>query len=84
MKRNQEAVKDARQSKKASVGRIIEEKYQEERMARVIPLVAKTEAQKEALKAFTEKQLVVLRSSNRYPRFVVMIFNYRDIFQYMQ
>lgn len=63
MKRNQESVKESRQTKKASVGRIIEEKYQEERMARVIPLKAKNEAQKEALKAFTEKQLVVLSGS---------------------
>lgn len=60
MKRNQDSVRETKQAKKATVGRIIEEKFQEERMARVIPLVAKTEAQKQALKAFTEKQLVVL------------------------
>ena len=62
-KRNQEAVKDSRQMKKGAAGRCIEEKFQEERMARVIPLQAKSEAQKEALKAFTEKQLVILSGS---------------------
>lgn len=60
MKRNQDVVRDNRQAKKSSVGRVIEPKFDEERQARVLPLVAKSDAQRDALKAFTEKQLVVL------------------------
>lgn len=60
MKRNQDVVREGRHAKKAQVGRVIEEKFEEERQARVLPLVAKSDAQKDALKAFTEKQLVIL------------------------
>jgi phosphate starvation-inducible PhoH-like protein len=64
MKRNQESVKLARQEKKEGKGmRVVKEGFQEERTRAVIPLVAKSEAQKLALKAFTEKQLVVLSGS---------------------
>lgn len=59
-KRNQDSVREARQQKHAEKGREIKEKFVEERAVRVLPLVAKSEAQKQALKAFTEKQLVIL------------------------
>ncbi len=63
MKRNQEVVRVAKQERKADKGRVIGTKFEEERQRRVIPLMAKSEAQKQALKAFTEKQLVVLSGS---------------------
>lgn len=43
--------------------RVIKPKFVEERQSRVVPLAAKTESQKKALKAFTEKQLVILSGS---------------------
>lgn len=60
MKQNQQVVVEKRRAKKAETGRVIKEKFEEERVAKVLPLMAKSEAQKEALKAFTEKQLVIL------------------------
>ena len=60
-KRNQAAVREARNSKKEETGRVIEGKFEESR--RIIPLVAKNDAQRKALKAFEEKQLVVLSGS---------------------
>lgn len=63
MKRNQEAVKSARQERHAEKGREIKDKFIEERTVRVLPLVAKNEAQKKALRAFAEKQLIVLSGS---------------------
>lgn len=62
-KRNQDTVRDARQQKHAEKGREIKEKFIEERTVRVLPLLAKNEAQKKALKAFAEKQLIVLSGS---------------------
>ena len=62
-KRNNETVVSERRDRKAQQGRVIKEKFEEERSARVVPLQAKSEAQREALKAFTEKQLVVLSGS---------------------
>lgn len=63
IKRNQKTVVEDRRSRKAEHGRVIDEKFQEERQARVIPLLPKNEAQKKALKAFTEKQLILLSGS---------------------
>ena len=60
-KRNQAAVREARNTKKEETGRVIEGKFEESR--RIIPLVAKNDAQRRALKAFEEKQLVVLSGS---------------------
>ena len=60
-KRNQAAVREARNTKKEETGRIIHEKFEEGR--KVIPLTAKNESQRQALKAFEEKQLVVLSGS---------------------
>lgn len=57
-KRNNRQVVEDRRVKKAETGRVIQEKFEEGR--KIIPLVAKNESQKEALRAFTEKQLVVL------------------------
>lgn len=62
-KRNQQQVVEERWTKKADKGRTINPKFEEERAVRVLPLMAKSEAQKLALKAFTEKQLVVLSGS---------------------
>lgn len=62
-KRNNESVVTERRDRKAQQGRVIKEKFEEERSARVVPLQAKSEAQRDALKAFTEKQLVVLSGS---------------------
>jgi len=59
-KRNQRQVVDDRWTKKADRGREINPKFEEERAVRVLPLQAKSDAQRDALKAFTEKQLVVL------------------------
>ena len=63
MKQNQEVIRENKQAKKREAGRIIKDKFEEERKARVIPLVAKNEPQKKALKAFVEKQLIVLSGS---------------------
>ena len=63
MKRNQKQVVEDRWEKKEEKGRVIKDKFEEERAVRVLPLVAKNEAQKKALKAFAEKQLVVLSGS---------------------
>lgn len=63
MKRSAKQVVDDRWTKKEETGRVIKEKFEEERAARVLPLVAKNEAQKKALKAFGEKQLIVLSGS---------------------
>lgn len=62
-KRNQRQVVEDRWDKKSEKGRVIHEKFEEERAVRVLPLVAKSEAQKKALHAFTEKQLVILSGS---------------------
>ena len=50
MKQNQEVIRENKQAKKREAGRIIKDKFEEERKARVIPLVAKNEPQKKALK----------------------------------
>lgn len=62
-KRNQGQVVDNRWEKKADKGRVVSPKFEGERRAKVPPLIAKNEPQKEALKAFGEKQLVVLSGS---------------------
>lgn len=61
-KRNRQAVQQARQEKKEAVGRVVKEKFEETR--KIIPLKAKNESQRQALKAFEEKQLVVLSGSS--------------------
>lgn len=60
-KQNRATVREARNAKKEETGRVIEGKFEESR--RIIPLVAKNDAQRKALKAFEEKQLVVLSGS---------------------
>lgn len=62
-KRNQQQVVEDRWNKKVEKGRTINPKFEEERAVKVLPLVAKNEAQKKALKAFAEKQLIVLSGS---------------------
>ena len=62
-KRNQQKVVENRWEKKAETGRVVNEKFVEERTVKVIALQAKNEAQKQALKAFAEKQLVILSGS---------------------
>lgn len=44
-------------------GKVIKEKFQEERIRRIVPLTAKTDNQRLALKAFTEKQMIVMPGS---------------------
>lgn len=60
VKRNQRQVVEDRWAAKSEKGRVVKEAFQEERMAKVLPILAKSDAQKEALKAFTEKELIVL------------------------
>lgn len=43
--------------------KVVKPKFVEERINKIVPLTAKTESQKKALKAFSEKQLVVLSGS---------------------
>lgn len=64
-KRNRNQVQDRRQKKKGNKSRqeVQAVKYQEERKAKIIPLVAQNENQKKALRSFIEKQLVVLSGS---------------------
>ena len=62
-KRNQRKVVDNRWEKKADKGRQVDPKFEEERTAKVLPLMAKNEAQREALKAFVDKQLIILSGS---------------------
>lgn len=59
-KRNKQTVVEQRWEEKAEKGREIKPKFEEERAVRVLPLAAKSDAQRDALKAFTEKQLVIL------------------------
>ena len=59
-KRNKQSVVEQRWEEKAVKGREIKPKFEEEREVRVLPLAAKSDAQRDALKAFTEKQLVIL------------------------
>lgn len=59
-KRNKQAVVEQRWTEKSERGREIKPKFEEERAVRVLPLMAKSDAQRDALKAFTEKQLVIL------------------------
>lgn len=59
---DEEVVRGRKKASKNSK-RVIKEKFLEEREARIIPLVAKNDSQKKALKAFTEKQLVILSGS---------------------
>lgn len=65
-KRNQQQVVEDRWAKKSGKTRqeVQPQKFQEERTAKVIPLVAKNDNQKLALKAFTEKQCIVLSGSS--------------------
>src|SRR5690606_30893090 len=62
-KRNNTSVRTAKAAKKEVVGRVVKEKFVEERKKAIQPLQAKGESQKAALKAFTEKKLVVLSGS---------------------
>lgn len=60
-----ELMADKKQRKgKSKKQRRIKEKYLEENLKKVKPLVAKSKNQKKALKAFTEKQMVVLSGSS--------------------
>lgn len=65
-KQNRQAVQDRRNAKKEGLSRqeVQPQKFQEERKAKIIPLVAKNENQKKALRALTEKQCVVLSGSS--------------------
>lgn len=60
-KRNKQEVKEKRNQKKESLGRVIRERFEEQRI--ILPLTAKTERQQEALDAFTKHQLIVLSGS---------------------
>lgn len=60
MKQNRNRVKNARIAKKEERGRVIKGKFVEARANSIQPLQAKSDSQKVALKAFTEKQLVIL------------------------
>ncbi|APC44333.1 phosphate starvation-inducible protein [Pseudoalteromonas phage PH357] len=64
-KRNRKSVSQAREAKKRHLGRdtIKKEKHVQGRRDQVIPLTAKSDNQRKALKAFTEKQLVLLSGS---------------------
>ena len=66
MKQNRQAVQDRRAAKKEKHSRqeVQPQKFQEERQAKVIPLVAKNENQKKALRSLAEKQCVVLSGSS--------------------
>ena len=63
--RNRQEVIDRRREKKSGKTRqeVQPAKYQEERKASVVPLTAKTENQREALRAFTNNQCVILSGS---------------------
>lgn len=61
MKRNQNTVRQNRNSKKEEIGRVVKDKFEEGR--KIIPLIAKNENQKKALNAFTDKKLIVLSGS---------------------
>ena len=58
MKRNQEVVMQNRREKKAEKGKVIREKFEEEREIKAKPIVAKTENQKLYLKYLQTKQMV--------------------------
>ena len=60
-KRSRKVVEDNRVIRKGQTGRVINPKWEEER--RIIPLAAKNENQKKALKSFTQKDLVILSGS---------------------
>lgn len=62
-KQSQQMVKNARMARKAETGRVIKEKFIEDRIKSIKPLYAKNDNQRKALKAFTEKQLIVLSGS---------------------
>lgn len=64
-KRNRKTVQNCKEAKKRHLGRdnIKSEKHKESRRDSVIPLTAKSDNQRKALKAFTEKQLVLLSGS---------------------
>lgn len=62
-KRSRRSVVNDRQERKEELGRVIKGKFMEDRQKTIKPLHAKNESQKKALKAFTEKQLVVLAGS---------------------
>lgn len=63
--RNRQSIQERRREKKEGKTRqeIQPAKYQEERKARIIPLTAKNEHQREALRAFADKQFIVLSGS---------------------
>lgn len=65
-KRTKRGVVDARWEKKEGKTRqeVQPQKFQEERVAKVIPLVAKSENQKAALRALAEKQFIALVGSS--------------------
>jgi phosphate starvation-inducible protein PhoH and related proteins len=65
-KRNKAKVVEDRWAKKKDKSRqeVQPQKFQEERIAKVIPLVAKNNSQKLALKALAEKQCIVLSGSS--------------------
>ncbi len=64
-KRNRHTVQDCKEAKKKHLGRdnIKNEKHKETRRQSVVPLSAKSDNQRKALKAFTEKQLILLSGS---------------------
>ena len=64
--RNRQTVQDRRRDKKEGKSRqeVQPAKYQEERKACIVPLTAKNENQREALRAFVEKQCIILSGSS--------------------
>lgn len=62
-KRNRQSVLTERVENKQEKGKVIKLKFEEERQRKISPLSAKNEPQKEALRAFNNKQLVVLSGS---------------------
>lgn len=65
-KRNRKTVQNCKEAKKRHLGRdnIKSEKHKESRRDSVIPLTAKSDNQRKALKAFTEKQVILLNGSS--------------------
>lgn len=64
--RNRQDVLDRRREKKENKTRqeVQPTKYQEERKARIIPITAKNDHQREALRAFVDKQCIILSGSS--------------------
>ena len=62
-KRNKQSVREIKQNNKTKKGKVVAEKFVEERQRSIIPLKAQNDNQRKALKAFTDKQLVIQTGS---------------------